>query len=94
METLEREPAKIEIQVPKTEDKRTDIFNVNFKGDDQPHSEIDKKESLELIDDGKIIRGNTTEDVVIPSTTGERKPINHQNIKRIFGCCQRRRTIK
>jgi hypothetical protein len=87
LETLEREAANAERQIPKTEDKKTEIFNVNFKAEDHPDKEMDNKESIEIIDDGKIIRGNTTEDVVIPSTTGERKPLNHHNIKRIFGCC-------
>jgi len=72
LETLEREAGSKE-KAPKTEDKKNDEFNVNFKAE-EPHVDIENKESIELIEDGKILRGNTTEDVAIPPPlTGERK---------------------
>jgi hypothetical protein len=73
LETLEREVGKKEQLAPKTEDKKNDDLNVNFKADEL-QVDIENKESIELIEDGKILRGNTTEDVSIPpQLTGERK---------------------
>jgi hypothetical protein len=72
LETLEREGTS-KGQAPKTEDKKNDELNVNFKAEELP-IDIENKESIDLIEDGKIIRGNTTEDVTLPpSLTGERK---------------------
>jgi hypothetical protein len=93
LETLERDIK--DKPAPKTEDKKTDEFNVAFKAEDQLAIDIEKKESSDLIDEGKIIRGNTTEDLVFPHPLSDRKrSINHQGIRRIFACCNRRKTIK
>jgi hypothetical protein len=73
LETLEREAGTKEQLAPKTEDKKNDEMNVNFKAEEL-QVDIENKESIELIEDGKILRGNTTEDVAIPPPlTGERK---------------------
>ena len=72
LETLEREGTN-RVQAPKTEDKKNDDLNVNFKAEELP-VDIENKESIDLIEDGKILRGNTTEDVTLPPPlTGERK---------------------
>jgi hypothetical protein len=95
-ETLEREKTLKEKQAPKTEDgKKNDDYNVAFKGEELVKVDIEKKHSIDLNDDGKIIRGNTTEDLVIPPLNNDRNRSNNtQTIKRIFGCCHRRKTIK
>ena len=73
METIERDKSSQEKQAPQTEDgKKNDDFNVAFKGEEQIKGDIEKKESMELIDEGKIIRGNTAEDLVLPPLMNER----------------------
>lgn len=79
METIERDKTIQEKQAPKTEDgKKNDDFNVAFKGEEPINADIEKKESIELIDDGKIIRGNTTEDLALPPLMNERNRSNNK----------------
>ena len=68
--TLERESNSK--QAPKTEDKKNEEYNVNFKADEGAGD--NKRESIEIIDEGKIIRGNTAEDAGLShAATSERK---------------------
>lgn len=51
-----------------------------FKDDKAAGEKLDKKESIDILDDGKIIRGNTTEDMagVTPALQERNKTaLNH-----------------
>ena len=81
LETLDKDNGDKEKQAPKTEDgKKNEDFNVAFKDDKAAGEKLDKKESIDILDDGKIIRGNTTEDMagVTPALQERNKAaLNH-----------------
>lgn len=69
--------------MPKTEDKKNDDLNVNFKHEDGFPA---VKENAAEIEEGKIIGSLETQEK-------NEKRVN-PNIKRFFNCCYKRKIIK